>query len=64
MDVGVAGGRLVLWVSVSIVQVGSAVWDVTSWRVRLVVPQQLRLNVGDRLHLLLLSGGVREARRR
>lgn len=58
VDVAVAGGRLVLGVPLSVVQVGPAVWDVASRRVRLVLPQQLRLDVGDGV-LLLLPGGVR-----
>lgn len=63
VDLAVAVGRLVLWVPVSVVQEGSSVWDVSSGRVRLVLPHQLRLDVGDRVLLLLRSGRVREARR-
>ena len=67
-----AGGRLVLWLPLSVIQVGSAVRDIPPGRVRLVLPQQLRLDVGDGvllllLHLLLLllrPGRVGEARRR
>lgn len=58
----VAGGRLVLWYPLSIFQVGPAVWDVTSGRVRLVLPQQLRLDVGD--EVLLRSGRLRKERSR
>lgn len=63
VDLAVAAGRLVLRLPVSVVQVGPAVWDVASWRVGLVLPQQLRLDVGDGV-LLLRSGRLREARRR
>lgn len=49
---------LVLWVPVSIVQISPPVWDVASWRVWLVLPQQLCLDVCDGvLHLLLTREG-------
>lgn len=65
VGVAVAVGRLVLRLPTLVVQVGPAVWDIPSGRVRLVLPQQLRLDVRHRVLLILLTrpGRVREARR-
>lgn len=62
VGVAVAGSSLVLWYPLSIVQVWPAIWHISSGRVRLVLPQQLCLDVDNRV--LLQTGGLREERRR
>lgn len=65
VDLAAAVGYLVLQLSFYVVHEATVVWDVSSWRRRLVLPWLLRLKVGDWVfQLLILLGTVRGMRKR
>lgn len=65
VDLAAAVGYLVLHLSFYVVHEATVVWDVSSWRRRLVLPGQLHLKAGDQVfRLLLLLGRVMGMRRR